>query len=300
MAKLVLDYVINSSLVTDEKISGLLEIVKKRDEEAIEQVIRESRDYSILYHLKKERGNILIPCSITKSDECLEIGSECGAITTSIIGNVKNLDCIELSKQKSEINFERNNKYSNLNIYVGTFETIASKLKKQYDKIFLLGSFKHAPMCMPNSKTPFVDMLALAKSLLKPDGLLFIAIENKYGMKYFSGAKEDDTGNVFESIEGYKTDSVKTFSSVQLRELLSETGFENVYFYYPLPDYKFTNMIYSEDYLPAMDGIANVGHSMDYDRTIVFNEDKALTEASQAGVYEIFANSFLIKAGVKK
>ena len=153
---------------------------------------------------------------------------------------------------------------------------------------------------MPNSKAPSMDMLALAKSLLKPNGLLFIAIENKYGMKYFNGAREDDTGRVFESIEGYKVGENKTFSSVQLRKMLSEAGFESVYFYYPLPDYKFANIIYSEDYLPAVDGITNIGHSMNYDRTIIFDEDKALSEAAQSGVFEIFANSFLIKAGVKK
>ena len=300
MAKLILDYCTDKSLIVDNELNDLLKIVKKHDEELIEKTIRESHDYPVLFNLKKERGNILIPCAVSKNDDCLEVGSECGAITVSLVNASKFLDCIELSKQKSEINYERNFDRNNLNIYVGDFSSVASELAKKYDKIFLLGALKQASMYMPNSESPFMDMLALAKSLLKPNGQLFIAIENKYGMKYFNGAREDDTGNVFESIEGYKASDVKTFSSVQLRKMLSESGFESVYFYYPLPDYKFANMIYSEDYLPMMDGVANVGHSMDYDRTIIFDEDKALMEASQAGVFEVFANSFLIKAGVKK
>ena len=175
---------------------------------------------------------------------------------------------------------------------------LSPAFNKQSDKIFLIGSFAEASKYCPGSDNPYQELLLEVKKLLKKDGQVFIAIENKYGMKYFNGAKEDHTGNAFESIEGYQTNDVRTFSSVQLRNMLKDAGYKDVYFYYPLPDYKFPNVIYSEDYLPKLDGVTNVGHSLDRDRAVLFNEDKALGEAADAGLFEIFANSFLIKAGL--
>ena len=55
------------------------------------------------------------------------------------------------------------------------------------------------------------------KSLLSENGKLFIAIENRFGLKYWAGAREDHTGNYFESLEGYfGNERVKTFSKKEL------------------------------------------------------------------------------------
>lgn len=297
MANLILDYYQNQKENITSKQEEIFALVKKHDNKLISDYLEKSNDYEVLYHLASQRGNIFVPCLISKNDQCLEIGSECGALSASILRYTENLDSIEVSKYQSEINLERNKEHDSFNIYVGDFEHISPKLNKKYDKIFIIGSLAKASLYCPHSDNPYVDLLNGAKKLLKDNGELFIAIENKYGMKYFNGAKEDHTGHIFESIEGYNTNEYRTFSSIQLRKMLSEVGFKNIYFYYPLPDYKFSNVIYSEDYLPKLDGIANVGHSLDRDRAVIFNEDKALCEAADSDMFEIFANSFLIKVG---
>lgn len=295
MAKLILDYASNKSLLVEKNYDAVLDIVKNHKD--IDKAIKDSKDYLTLFNLSETRTNILDPIGISEDDVCLEIGSECGAITSGILKHTNHLDCIEISKQKSEINFERNSNSKELNIYVGDLEKIPANLSKKYSKILLIGSFKHARDYLPNSENPYADMLRIAKSLLTKDGSLFIAIENKYGMKYFSGAKEDDTGNAFESIVGYKTSDLKTFSCFELREMIKRAGFSKCYFYYPFPDYKFPNIIFSEDFLPDNGSLVNVGHSLDQDRAVLFNEDEALLEASKSKVLEVFSNSFLIKVG---
>ena len=46
-----------------------------------------------------------------------------------------------------------------------------------------------------------------------------MAIENKLGLKYFAGCKEDHVGRMFEGIEGYKnTSGVETFSKRELEK----------------------------------------------------------------------------------
>ena len=53
--------------------------------------------------------------------------------------------------------------------------------------------------------------------------------------------------------------------------------------------------IFSQDYLPSVGQISNLGHSFDRDRYVLFNETKAMNEAIKSNEFEEFANSFLIK-----
>jgi len=50
---------------------------------------------------------------------------------------------------------------------------------------------------------PYLDMIKESKSFLKKDGILIIAIENRFGLKYWRGAPEDHTNILFDSLEGY-------------------------------------------------------------------------------------------------
>ena len=297
MANIILDYYKGIDLYSDGDIEDtILNLVKSHDDNLIQKSIEESNDFAILYHLSKARGNIISVCDIKKSDVCLEIGAGCGAISEAILTKTEHLDAIELSKRRSEINAERNKNHKDFNIIVGNFTDIDINLDKKYDKIFLIGVLEYSSLYV-NSNNPFTDLLFRVRNLLKEDGSIFIAIENKYGMKYFNGAREDHTGNFFESITGYYNKTAKTFSNLELRDMFKTVGLNNVYFYYPLPDYKFPNVIYSEDYLPDSSSIYNIGHSLDRDRAVLFNEDLALYEAKCAKHFETFTNSFLIKVG---
>lgn len=292
MAKLILDfYKPRESDKRSETENQIFDLVKKHDRHVIEDAIKNSDDWNLLYNLKSERGNILASCDIRPEDECLEIGSECGAITEALLTYSKHVDCVEISKSKSEINYERNIEQNDLNIYVGDFSSIYPSLNKKYDKIFIVGTLTFASAYVKD-ENPYMSLLKMAKDLLKEDGHVFVAIDNKYGMKYFNGAKDEQSSRPFNSIVGGNN-----FSSVQLREMFKEAGFNDVYFYYPLPDYKFANIIFSEDYLPEKGMIKNTAHSLDKERTIIFSEDKALSEAASSGTFELLTNSFLIRGG---
>ena len=293
MAKLNLDYYSGEDLYSDGIIEDeLLQIVKTKSKDEIFELLSSDNRWPILYHLSPIRGSILLPCDIHDNDECLEVGSGCGAITESLCMYSKHVTCVDLSKRRCEINYERNKHVNDLTIYAANFNDM--KFEKKYDKIFLIGVLEYAKLYFPNEKNPFIYFLNKLKSLLKNNGELFIAIENKYGMKYFSGAAEDHTAVYFNSIEGYDNNHVETFSKKQLISMFNEVGF-NYYFYYPLPDYKMPIEIFSQDYLPRVGQISNLGHSFDRDRYALFNETKAMNEAIKSNEFDEFANSFLIK-----
>ena len=123
-----------------------------------------------------------------------------GAITGILCDKAKQVTSVELSKQRASAIETRCQEKDNLEIIVGNFNDI--KFDKKFDYITLIGVLEYAPL-YTNTDNPFHDFLVQIKSLLKENGKLLIAIENQYGMKYFSGIPEDHTGKVYDGITGY-------------------------------------------------------------------------------------------------
>ncbi|MBQ8317178.1 MAG: class I SAM-dependent methyltransferase [Lachnospiraceae bacterium] len=268
----------------------LLDIVSKYDDYS--EVLKKDDRWPILYHLSPIRHNLLQWYDFKENATILEIGAGCGAITGCLCEKAKKVTCVELSKRRSTINATRNKKYNNFEIMVGNFEDVV--IEEKFDYVTLIGVLEYAPSYI-KSDNPFNEMLDRIKGYLKPDGKVIIAIENRFGIKYFSGAAEDHTGRLFDGINGYiDVSSVRTFSKKELKELLSNVGFVNQEFYYPLPDYKMPNVVYSDYHLPKRGELSNMAYSYDRDRFGFFNENIVNDCFCDAGIMDFFANSFLV------
>lgn len=133
------------------------------------------------------------------------------------------------------------------------------------------------------------------KKLLKPNGKLIIAIENKFGLKYWAGAREDHTGRLFDSLENYNNvNFVRTFSDFELKSMLNNSGFELIEFYYPFPDYKFPFQIFSDSNLPRKGELRDLIHNYDRDRVNLFNESVVYENLLESNQFRFFSNSYLI------
>ena len=270
----------------------LLEIVKSGCD--IDEKLAGGNDWAELYHLSDIRKNILSWEDFDKDSSVLEIGSGCGAVTGVLCEKCGRVTGVDLSKKRSTINAYRNGKYDNLKIIVGNFEDI--EFTEKYDVVTLIGVFEYSIYYI-SSDNPFTDMLKKCRSLLKDGGKLYIAIENKYGMKYFAGASEDHTGRPYDGIEGYHgVDRVRTFSGYALNAMLKEAGFTGVRFRYPVPDYKLPLEIYSDAKLPAPGDITRRSPNYDRERMDSFDEVKVLDQICGDGLFPDFANSFMITA----
>lgn len=224
----------------------------------------------------------------------LEIGSGCGAITGDIAKRAGDVTCIELSKKRSLINAYRNKEYDNIEILVGNFQNIEKKIEKKYDIITLIGVLEYAEGYI-DSERPYVNFLETAGKHLKENGVVIIAIENKLGMKYWAGCKEDHICKYYESIEGYtNTAGVRTFGKAELEKIIENADFNKYKFYYPYPDYKFTQTIYSDKYLPAAGELINNIRNFDNNRIITFDEGKAFNSVIENNLFPEYSNSFLV------
>lgn len=273
----------------------LLDIVKNHSKEEYNSLIKDQRSWPIMYHLSELRENIVEWLRMDKTEEVLEIGSGCGAITGVLARKAGNVTCIELSEKRSLINAYKNKEYDNIEILLGNFETVEAGLERQYDVVTLIGVLEYGGLYI-HADDPYLEFIRIARKHVKPGGRLIIAIENKYGLKYWAGCKEDHVARYFAGIEGYsQDDNVRTFSKDGLKELVMKAGFKNVRFYYPYPDYKFATMIFTDDRLPMVGELRNNSRNYDDERLMLFDESKVFEEIIKDNMFPFFSNSFLLE-----
>lgn len=272
----------------------LLSLIEKEPDVA--KIIRADKRWPVLYHFSPVRQNIVEWYPFRENASVLEIGAGCGAITGGLAKKAKSVTCVDLSKRRSLINANRNREWDNVRIMVGNFNDIV--LEEKFDYITLIGVMEYAAYYTESDK-PFQSFLENIKKLLKPDGKVLIAIENKFGMKYWAGCREDHTGGFFDGLEGYhQTDSrVRTFGKEELCEIFRAAGYEQMEFYYPFPDYKFPRQIFSDDYLPKEEDLVCSLETYDADRLQLFDETSVFRNVLKEGKFDFFSNSYFIELG---
>ena len=275
----------------------ILKIARDYSPVEYQKLIEEKKSWPIFYHLSTQRENIVEFLPITKSHKVLEVGSGCGAITGALARKAATVTSVDLSKKRSTINAYRHAECENVTIHVGNFKDIEPDLPADYDFICLIGVFEYGQSYIGGEK-PFVEFLNILKKHLKSDGRIVIAIENKYGLKYFAGCMEDHLGTYFSGIENYAAGGgVRTFSRNGLEAIFKECGVEEYHFYYPYPDYKFMTTVYSDKRQPGIGELSNNMRNFDRDRMLLFNEKNAFDGLCKDGLFPIFSNSYLVVLG---
>lgn len=276
---------------------ALLELVQKIPEQEYPQAIREACSWEVLYHLSDLRENIVEWIPMDKSMKVLEVGSGCGAITGSLARKAGSVTCVDLSRKRSLINAYRHRDCDNVTIHVGNFSDIEPELPQDYDYVCLIGVFEYGQSYI-GGDTPFTDFYKIIKKHVKPGGRVVIAIENKLGLKYWAGCREDHVGAFFAGLEDYpEGGAARTFSRNGLERILKECGEEDIHFYYPYPDYKFMTMLYSDRYLPKVGELSNNLRNFDRDRMLLFDEKRVFDMLIREGMFAQYSNSFLVVAG---
>ncbi len=275
----------------------LLEIARDRSSVEYQGIIEESASWPILYHLSPLRQNIVEWLPIDKGMKVLEVGSGCGAITGALARKAGRVDCVDLSLKRSRINAYRLTDADNVTIHVGNFTDVEKGLDRDYDYVCLIGVFEYAQSYV-NSADPYGDFLRMTGSHLKPGGSIAIAIENRFGMKYWAGCAEDHLGTYFSSIEGYPDGGVvRTFTDRALISIAERCGFARHRMYYPYPDYKFMTNLYSEERLPGRGELKLNLRNLDRDRYLLFNEKNAYDSILEEGLFGLYSNSYMLILG---
>ncbi len=273
---------------------------------SIAKILSINPSWPILYHLSYQRELLLNWYPFNKKSNLLEIGAGCGALTGLFCTKVNKVIANELTTKRASIIAKRYADKKNLQVWAGNLSNFNTDEK--FDYISLIGVLEYAGMFYPGDRKnnfydPYLDSLKKLIPLLTTSGKLLLAIENKLGFKYIAGGKEDHYGSLFSSLENYPNyTGIRTFSKGELIKLLHLAGFKKINFFYPFPDYKLPNIVFSDFYLKNGLNLPKsyYAHIVDqaHQRIFLFNEVIFAENLFQEHVLDKFANSFLVEASL--
>lgn len=166
------------------------------------------------------------------------------------------------------------------------------KIVEEFDYVILIEDLE--------SEEPLqltTDLLEKMKVNLKEDGKLILALDNKMGMKYWSGAAQGNTGLPYAGLEGYVgKQRVEGYSREDVSNILRQGGFLHQEFYYPMPDFVFPTAIYSDEFLPQPGDLRGDSPAYQGENYRMFKENLVYEQVCRDGMFPYFANSFLIFA----
>lgn len=284
---------------TEEKMMRALKMTRDVSDGS-EELIKFCRDWPSAYHFGPGRSNFLRAISLPMDARVLELGAGCGAVTRYLGENFSSVDAVEGSFKRASIARERCRGLDNVKIYCSDID--AAEFGQDYDLVVMAGVMEYAPTYLSGGRdTACRRLLEIAGSALKLGGKLVLAIENRIGIKYWSGCPEDHTGRVYDSIHGYPVAGpAVTFSKKELSELFPRQLFGGIDFYYCFPDYKFASVILSDTESEAGPYLHNWVKvpfpSYGARRIKTFHEGLAVKMLSENGLLKEFANSFVVVA----
>ena len=176
---------------------------------------------------------------------------------------------------------------------------MCKEIKDKFDYVICIGNFVETTeiLCKDSTNGRLSQAsfgITFFMEMLKENGKLILALENKLGLKYWCGAKEEKSRNYFAGLE--QDPDISGISRKELCEILQKTGLQGR-FYYPFPDYRFAISVYSDDYLPKTGELRDQVGNFDEERLTMFDEGMAMDTLIEEGLFPTFSNSYLLVIG---
>ena len=263
--------------------------------EISENVIKSNISKDIFLQLTSLRENILNWYPFTKEDSILEINNDFGSIIGFLCQKTRAVTSINSSKLKIEAIKRKHIKYENLELIAGSIKNIIFEKKFNY---IILNNIIDKLYDLDENFTNINDFLDKIKSLLIDNGKIIIITDNKFGIKYFAGQPNENTHIAYDGlVDFYHTDKYNIYGKKELENILNQNGLLNNKFYYPLPDFRIPNIIFSDDNLPTADKVRHYIPYYNMDSIINFNELDVIRNVIKDDdeMFKYFANSFLIE-----
>jgi len=239
------------------------------------------------------RSNIIKWYTFDKNKKALEIGANYGEITQELVKKVSKVTAIEFDDEK--INCIKRRLENNKNYEIKSGQKITDiKIQEKYDYIVAIGTPEYA------EKIGFQNlqhMLEWMYQRLDENGTILFTIDNRFGTKYLAGSTRNKDEVPFAEFKPYIKRDYKLFGKKEIENIIKKAGILNYKFYYPVPNYNFAHLIYTDKYLPQ-----NSKYNIYYreDEEILFNELELIKMARKNDMFSFFTNSYLIEITKKQ
>ena len=270
-------------MTKDEEL--LLEIVSNNNFDEYNKCISEEKNKFLVEQLSHIRGNIFEWLQV-RNKKVLEINGRYGAVSECLVQVASGLDVVVEGDIEFNIISKRLDRYDNATI-----------IKQELDDSIQDGLYDFVIVANPyyKSRSHLIKEIDKYKLHLKDGGIICVAIDNKYGLKYFDGANEPNNNIRFSGIEGYRDyTGVRSFSRQELEKTLSQIEKSSVRWFYPYPDRLLPSIIYSDEYLPKKGELVNNYRSFGEPEIISFDESQVWDNLIGDGLFQQFSNSFIL------
>lgn len=298
MAQLITEYSKDINKQPGGLENKILNIMSGGNMDYYDALISDEKDIRIWYQLSSLRTGLLSWYPFRHEAKVLEIGAGFGPLTGILCNRCSKVVATEKNIVRAKALKNRWERYYNLTVIAGDLDDIV--FKEKYGYIILTGILERIAKGSSNMNdyAAYVNKL---KRLLEDDGLILISVENRYGLKYFCGAVEPHTNKAFDGIQGYMSGTGGySFTRAELCEIAKLTGLNYKRFYYPLPDYKFTQLVYTDEYLPEKNIRERLIPYYTRNDTLVAWEKRLYDDVVEGGAFPFMANSYIMECGMNK
>lgn len=234
------------------------------------------------------RKNVLQWYPIKEDSSVLQIGIDSLELAKELCNKAKEVTIIvNDDEQKEKIIQEV--KCDNLEIkLISNLENLNTE--KQYDYVSLIGTIKTYQNILEEKAYKRLEkLIKIAKNNCKDDGKILLAVDNKYGMKFWT---------TMYAQKNILCNQNFALSKTMIDKILEEAGLTNYKYYYMLPDYKMANVIFTDDFLPNTESIHR-DFTYGEEEFANFNEVEAYGEIlkENRNLFKLYSNSYFIEIG---
>ena len=236
--------------------------------------------------LSSFREGLLNWYDFKEGSEILQISNGFGALTGLLARKGESVTVLETSEERARCIQKRYQEYGNISICIGEVEDLEEE--ERYDYIIVEKEV--------NTKNDLKELLVKACRFLKETGRLLFVCENRFGMKYWCGVPDPVSNIPFAGIRQSNTGRIMTRQDL-INELENNTNINSFRLYYPFPDDKLPQAIYTDDYLPKTSVRDRVipYYPMKQKKSLVCLESEICDDLIANGIFHIMANSFLVE-----
>ena len=239
---------------------------------------------------RKLEKNILQWYPMEKNLDTLQIGYIDAELVKQLCDKTRNVTILVQNEEEKQ-KILQNSKRHNLKVkVVQNFENYSDN---EYDYVTLIGTLKTFETKIEVKAYRRLEFfLKLAKKLCKESGKIILVLDNKYGMKSWTTLKANK--NII-------CNQTYALSQKLINRLLEEQNLTEYKYYYVLPDYKATNAIFTDEYLPNLESI-NRNFLYGEEEFENFNQTEAFIELlkEERQSFKFFANSYFVEIGKNK
>ena len=278
----------------DTEVTEILRILKEEPPEEYSRLIDEKKAWPFLLHLSHVRTNAIRSLTFFQTEQVLEIGAGCGILTGFLAEKCGAVTGIEPSLSRCRVNASQNSRHDNITLLAMTASEAENVLTGAFDTVLWID----APVDASEDeglRMTAEEKLDFALAHLREGGRLILGVDNRLGLRFLAGEKEEYTGRFFEGVEGYPAEENRyTASGKEWKQLLAEHGLKDAEFYYPYPDHRFSMQIYTDAWLPKAEDLHINYQNFANKRMVIFDDDAVWRTMLENGLFPQFANSFLI------